>query len=96
MEHSQSRNMDYKFVDIRQKQFRKFQIILKQLQPEEWENEMELPVNLYLDKLCVAAVQAEWFDGEAPDIDDLYPKEVNDLGTEIAKIYGEIIAPDPN
>ncbi len=87
--------MEYKFVDIRQRQYRKFLIALKRYQPEEWENIDDLPMEVYMDMLVRAAIEAEWFE-EPPDLDEMRPKDVPDVAMAVAEIYSEARTPDPN
>lgn len=87
--------MEYKFVDIRQRQYRAFLIALKRFQPEEWSEVEDMPIDLYMDLLVRAAVDAEWFE-EPPDVDELKPSEIEPIASAVAEIYKEARTPDPN
>jgi len=83
------------FIDIRQRHYRDFLIALKRHQPEEWEDIASLPMELYMDILVRAAIDAGWF-VEPPDIDDMKPKDVDEIALAVAEVYKEIKTPDPN
>lgn len=89
--------MEFKIVDIRQRQLRQFILELKKQQPKEWEKAEDLPPPLYYDLFVRAADTAEWFDGglETP-LDDMEYKDVVTAAIAVAEVYAEVIAPDPN
>lgn len=88
--------MEYKIVDIRQRQLRQFILELKRQQPEEWEKQEDLPLVLYYDLFVRAADSAEWFEVLDPPLDELKYPEVEEVATAVAKVYTEAIAPDPS
>ncbi len=88
--------MEYKLIDIRQRHLRQFLINLKRFQPEEWENQEDLPVPLYYDLFVRSAVDADWFEKLEPELDDMKYQDMVKVATAVAEVYTEAIAPDPN
>jgi len=92
--------MKLKLVDIRQRHIRDFMLELKRLQPEEWEKQEDLPMPLYYDLFCRAAITANWFEGEVDAnieiFDDLKYNDVVKLATAVGDAYNEATVIDPN
>jgi hypothetical protein len=88
--------MKYKLVDIRQRQLVSFITELKRQQPEEWENQEDLPLPIYYNLFVSAAYVAEWFEEIEPLPDEMKFREAEEVAGAVAKVYVEAIAPDPN
>lgn len=82
--------MDYKVVDLRQRHLVAWNIEIKRLQPEEWEERTELPMAVYIDVFIKACIRAGWLEGVTEDdVDDMTYAQAYELYEMLATEMNE-------
>ena len=86
--------------DFRQKHVSGWSKAVRSMRPTGIERESDLPLPEYYEIAVKAAVKSGWFSDldDMAAVDEMKPGEVNKLGKQVWKLYGEFQAAgsDPN
>ncbi|NIP55837.1 MAG: hypothetical protein GWN94_22590 [Phycisphaerae bacterium] len=71
---------------------------MKRFQPDEWAEIDDLPAEVYMDVLVRAGIEAGWFGDSLTieQLDDMMPKDVDQIAIAVAEVYRNVKTPDPN